>query len=141
MLKKILSISGKPGLYELISQAKNMIIVESLADGKRMPAYSHEKVISLGDIAIFTNDGEVPLREVFANMIAKTNGEKVISEKSPDAELQAFFSEVLPDYDRERVHKSDIKKVFLWFNLLIEKGYTDFSEEKEEKEEETAVAE
>ena len=141
MLKKILSISGKSGLYELISQGKNMIIVESLADGKRMPAYSHEKVIALGDIAIFTNDGEAPLRQVFANMIAKTNGEKAISEKSPDAELQAFFAEVLPDYDQERVHKSDIKKVFLWFNLLVEKGYIDFSEEKEEKEEETVAAE
>ena len=132
MLKKILSISGKPGLYELISQAKNMIIVESLVDGKRMPAYSHEKVISLGDIAIFTNEGEVPLREVFDKMKTKTNGEKAIDAKSSDAELQAFFAEVLPDYDQERVHKSDIKKVFLWFNLLVEKGYTDFSEEKED---------
>ena len=133
MLKKILSISGKPGLYELISQAKNMIIVESLIDGKRMPAYSHEKVISLGDIAIFTNEGEKPLREVFDKMKTKTNGEKAISAKSSDAELQAFFAEVLPEYDQERVHKSDIKKVFLWFNLLVEKGYTDFSEEKEEE--------
>jgi len=141
MLKKILSISGKPVLYELISQAKNMIIVESLVDGKRMPAYSHEKVIALGDIAIFTNSGEVPLHEVFDKMKTKTNGEKAISEKSPDTELQAFFAEVLPDYDQEKVHKSDIKKVFLWFNLLIEKGYTDFSEEKEEKEDEIATAE
>ena len=138
MLKKILSISGKSGLYEFVSQAKNIIIVESIVDGKRMPAYSHEKVISLGDITIFTNGGDISLREVFDNMKTKTSGEKAISAKSPDADLQAFFAEVLPDYDQERVHKSDIKKIFLWFNLLIEKGYSDFSEEKEE---ETAAAE
>lgn len=132
MLKKILSISGKPGLFSLVSQSKNMIIVESLLDGKRIPAYSHDRVISLGDIAIFTENDETPLREVFEKMKAKTNGEKSISEKSSDAELQKYFAEVLPNYDRERVHKSDIKKVFVWFNLLIEKGYTDFSEKKEE---------
>jgi hypothetical protein len=134
MLKEILSISGKPGLYKLISQAKNMIIVESLVDGKRMPAHSHDRVISLGDVAMFTDTGEVPLREVFNKMKEKTNGEKAISEKSSDIELQKFFAEILPDYDRERVHKSDVKKLFAWFNLLIEKGYTDFSEKAEDKE-------
>lgn len=133
MLKQILSISGKPGLYNLISQGKNMIIVESLLDGKRIPAYSHDRVISLGDIAIFTEEDEVPLREVFDKMKTKTNGEKAISEKSQDAELEKFFAEVLPNYDRARVRKSDIKKVFAWFNLLIEKGFADFSEKKEEE--------
>jgi hypothetical protein len=133
MLKQILSISGKPGLYNLISQGKNMIIVESLLDGKRIPAYSHDRVISLGDIAIFTEEDEVPLREVFDKIKTKTNGEKAISEKSQDVELEKFFAEVLPNYDRVRVRKSDIKKVFAWFNLLIEKGFVDFSEKKEEE--------
>jgi hypothetical protein len=133
MLKQILSISGKPGLYKLISQSKNMIIVESLLDEKRLPAYSHDRVISLGDIAIFTETEEVPLREVFNKIKEKTNSEKALSDKASDVELKAFFEEILPDYDKERVHKSDMKKVVAWFNLLIQSGYNDFSEEKEEE--------
>lgn len=137
MLKTILSISGKPGLYKLVSQAKNMLVVESLVTGKRTPAYAHDKVISLGDIAIFTEDGEVPLREVMDKVKEKENGAVAsIDLKSDPEALRKYFSEVLPDFDRERVYPTDIKKLLSWYNLLVEKGLTDFSEEKEEKKEE-----
>ena len=129
MLKKILSISGKSGLFKHISQAKNMIIVESLLDGKRQPAHSHDKVVSLNDIAIFTDEGEMKLYEVFIKLQKLNNGEKAPYE---DANAEKLLAEAVPNYDRNRVHKSDIKKIFAWYNLLIEKGFTDFSEEKEE---------
>ena len=131
MLKKILSISGKPGLHKFVSQSKNMIIVESLMDGKRFPAYSHERVISLGDISIYTQTEEVPLAEVFEKIKLKTNAEKAICEKSSEADLRAYFEEILPDYDKSRVYKSDVKKVIQWYNILIEKGFTDFLAEEE----------
>jgi hypothetical protein len=135
MLKKILSISGKSGLFKLISQGKNMIIVESLIDKKRTPSYSHEKVVSLGDIAIFTEDEEVPLREVFDKIKTKENGSVVSVDPKSDAKLlQTYFAEVLPDFDRERVFPSDIKKVIIWYNLLINNGITDFKEEELETE-------
>jgi len=130
MLKEILSISGKSGLFKHISQAKNMIIVESLLDGKRQPAYSHNRVMSLGDISIFTDKEEIPLRKVFAKLQEINNGKESPYE---DANAEKLLAEAIPNYDRERVHKSDIRKIFAWYNLLIEKGYTDFSEEKEEE--------
>lgn len=140
MLKTILSISGKPGLYKMVSQGKNMIIVESLLNGKRIPAYAHEKIISLADIAIFTNEGEMPLREVLNLVKTKENG-MVIPAKTDAGALKAYFAEVLPDFDKERVYPTDIKKLISWYNLLVEKGYTDFDNKKEEeveKEEEIA---
>ena len=130
MLKKILSISGKSGLFKHISQAKNMIIVESLLDGKRQPAHSHNRIISLGDITIFTNEDEIPLRNIFVKLQEINNGGKASDEKTPDDELQKLFADTVPNYDRNRVHKSDIRKIFTWYNLLIEKGYSDFSEEE-----------
>ena len=139
MLKEILSISGKPGLFKLISRSgsgKGIIIVEALADGKRMPAYPHEKVIALGDIFIFTESGETPLSGIFEKIKEKNNGAVMaVSKQTTDAELQKHFLEILPDYDKEKVHKSDIRKIFAWYNILIEKGLTDFSEPEEEKEE------
>ena len=131
MLKAILSISGKPGLYKLVSQAKNMLIVESVVTGKRTPAYAHDKVISLGDIAIFTESGEVPLREVLIKVKEKENGavSSIDLKSNPDV-LRKYFAEILPDFDRERV-----KKLLSWYNLLVEKDLVDFSEEKEEKTE------
>lgn len=131
MLKKILSISGKPGLYELISQGRNMLIVESLSEKRRMPAYAHEKIISLADIAIFTDSDEVPLRQVFAAIKEKEGGAKIaMNIKDPKNDVRAYFEQVLPNYDRNRFHVSDMKKVVTWYNLLIEAGKTDFSEEK-----------
>ena len=136
MLKAILSISGKPGLYKLVSQAKNMLIVESVVTGKRTPAYAHDKVISLGDIAIFTESGEVPLREVLIKVKEKENGAvSSIDLKSKPDVLRKYFAEILPDFDRERVYPTDIKKLLSWYNLLVEKDLVDFSEEKEEKTE------
>lgn len=132
MLKKILSIAGKPGLFKHISQAKNMIIVESLIDGKRQPAYSRDRVVSLGDISIFTDEGETSLREIYQKLKEKTNGRTI---SANEQEQPKMLAEVLPNYDRERVHKSDIKKLFAWYNLLIEKGFSDFSEEQEDNTE------
>ncbi|MEQ2512608.1 DUF5606 family protein [Barnesiella intestinihominis] len=132
MLKTILSISGKPGLFKLISQAKNMLIVESLQTGKRQPAYAHEKIISLGDIAIFTDEEDVPLSEVLNAIKEKGNGAKVTLDikKADNETLRAYLAEVLPNFDRERVYPTDIKKLISWYNLLVETGNTDFVEEE-----------
>lgn len=130
MLKTILSISGKPGLFKLVSHGKNMLIVESLTDKKRVPAYAKDKVISLGDIAIYTTETEVPLHEVLTSVKNKENGEKV-TVPSDTKELRAYFAEVLPDFDRERVYPSDIKKLLTWYNILISADITDFTPEEE----------
>ncbi|OJV38740.1 MAG: hypothetical protein BGO29_13935 [Bacteroidales bacterium 36-12] len=139
MLKEILSISGKPGLFKMVSQGKNMVIVESLIDGKRIPAYTKDKVISLGDIAIYTDKEEVALRQVFENISKKENGGACqIDPKSDNNILRKYMEEILPEYDRDRVYPSDMRKIFSWYNILINNGVTDFSEkEKEEKKEET----
>ena len=140
MLKTILSISGKAGLYKLVSQGKNMLIVESIsADKKRVPAYGNEKIISLADIAMYTDDAEVPLREVFQAMKTKENGQvaSLDPKKASGDELKAYLATVLPDFDRDRVYNGDIKKLIQWYNILINNGMDDF----EEKEEETATEE
>lgn len=130
MLKTILSISGKPGLFRLVSHGKNMLIVESLTDKKRVPAYAKDKVISLGDIAIYTNETEVPLHEVLTSVKNKENGAKV-TVPSDTKELRTYFAEVLPDFDRERVYPSDIKKLLTWYNILIGAEITDFTPAEE----------
>lgn len=137
MLKTVLAISGKPGLYKLISQAKNMLIVEAVsADKKRMPIYASDKVISLGDIAMYTDADEVPLAEVLEAVKAKENGNVAsLDYKKASVEgLHAFMAEVLPNYDRDRVHNGDIKKLIQWYNLLISNGITEFVEKTEEPE-------
>ena len=129
MLRTILSISGKPGLYKLISQGKNMLILEALdATKKRFPVYGHDKVIALGDIAMYTDDEEVPLSEVLESVKNKENGAvaSVDYKKASANELQAFMAEVLPTYDRDRVHNSDIKKLIQWYNILVSNGVTEF---------------
>lgn len=135
MLKTILSITGRPGLFRLVSHGKNMLIVESLTDKKKIPAYANNKVISLGDIAIYTNDGEIPLHEVLTNIKNKENGEKASIKTSakPD-ELRAYMAEVLPEFDRDRVYPSDIKKLISWYNLLISNGFNDFTPQDAETE-------
>jgi hypothetical protein len=133
MLKTILSISGKPGLYKLISQGKNMLIVESISeDKKRFPAYGNEKVISLADIAMYTDDAEVPLREVLSAVLKKENGEvaSIDVKKSTSDQLRAYFAEILPDFDRDRVYVTDIKKLVGWYNILVTNGITDFAAEE-----------
>jgi len=143
MLKEILSVTGKPGLFKLVSQGKNMLIVESLIDGKRIPAYTKDKVVSLGDIAIFTENAEVPLGQVLESVKAKENGGICsIDPKADNDKLRKYMVEVLPEYDRDRVYPSDIRKMIAWYNLLINAKITDFVEEtKEESTQEAVVAE
>ena len=137
MLKKILSVSGKPGLYKLVSQGKSMLIVETLTDGRRLPVYAREKIISLGDIAIYTDGDEVPLYEVLNSVKAKEEGKAVssidASRATPD-ELRAYMAEVLPNFDRERVYPTDIKRLLSWYNLLIGAGITDFDPQEPAEE-------
>ena len=133
MLKTILSITGKPGLYQLVSHAKNMLIVESLADKRRVPAYAKDKVISLGDIAMYTTDTEVPLYEVLTNMKNKENGNPIALSptKASTEELRNYLAEVLPNYDRDRVYPSDIRKLISWYNILVKAGITEFTPTEE----------
>ncbi len=130
MLRRILSIAGRPGLFKLASQGKNMLIVEELASGKKTPAYATEKIISLNDIAIYTDEGEVSLASVFDSIKKKENGAATSVKPSNDADqMRAYFEEVLPNFDRTRVHVSDIKKVMVWYNLLVGANMTDFVKE------------
>ena len=146
MLKGILAISGYPGLYEMKSQIKNGLIVEHLETKKRMPVYSTHKISSLEDIAIYTEDTEVILVDVFKNIFNKFEGKEIISHKSSNDELKNFFSEVLPDYDEDRVYVSDIKKVVNWYNILqknkiISKKTIEALDKKENEEKEAAAEE
>lgn len=135
MIKTILSISGRPGLYKLVNRGKNMLIVESLLDGKRFPAYAHDKVVSLGDISIYTEDEDIALSEVFEAIKEKHNTSTVDVKKLDDADIRAFFADVLPTFDQERVYTNDIRKVFAWYNILINAGITEFAEVEESSDE------
>ena len=121
-LKEILAISGQPGLYKYVAQSSHGVIVESLSDGKRMNAASNSKVSALTEISIFTEGEDIPLAEVFT----KIYEQPAISHKEAPEKLKAYFAEVLPEYDRDRVHVSDMKKVFSWFNTLVGAGFTEF---------------
>tara|TARA_B110000879_G_scaffold168623_1_gene218291 strand:+ start:157 stop:579 length:423 start_codon:yes stop_codon:yes gene_type:complete len=123
---KIISVAGKPGLFHAISQTKSGFIVESLMDKKRFPIPSTNNVSLLENIAIYTYEEEVPLLTVFKSMYEKTEGKEAISHKESGQKLTAYFSEVLPGYDEERVYTSNIKKVIQWYNLLVSSGL-DFS--------------
>lgn len=136
MLKGILSISGQSGLYKMVAESKNNIIVESLDTSKRIPVYSTSKVSALEDIAIYTENGDVPLKDIFKTILAKENGGPSISPKSTGNELKDYFEKIVPQYDKDRVYISDIKKVLLWYNTLQQKEMLNFSEESEEKNEE-----
>lgn len=145
MLKDILSISGFGGLYKFISQGRTGIIVESFEDKKRMNASATVKISALEDIAIFTDTEDLPLKDVFKAISEKENGGEAISHKSSADELKNYFAEVLPDYDRDRVYVSDIKKVVNWYNLLLKFEMLNFDEEegvedKENKEADKAEA-
>lgn len=140
MIKGIISITGKPGLYRLLSRGKNALIVESLSTGKRMPTYPHEKVISLADITMYSDNGDVPLPDVFEKIYEKTEGKPVdVKAFAGDQAMRDFFAEILPDFDRERVHNSDLQKLFSWYNQLIAAGVTEFKE-KEIAEDQAAEA-
>lgn len=141
MLKNILAIAGKPGLYKLISRGNRCLIVESLdANKKRMPAQGADKVISLNDIAMYTDNEEVPLADVFESVKNIQEGKTVDFDykKASRDELFDFFAKVLPTFDRDRVHASDIKKLIQWYNILVTNGVTEFKESEPENAEETA---
>lgn len=131
MLKDILSISGFGGLYKFISQGRSGIIVESLEDNKRMNASATAKISALEDIAIFTETEDIPLNDVFKAIFEKENEGESISHKSSGNELKSYFEEVLPDYDKDRVYVSDIKKVINWYNILHKLELLNFEEEEE----------
>lgn len=139
MLTKILSVTGRPGLYKLISTNKNMNIVESMTDGKRIPVYMHEKIVALSDVSMYTNDGDVPLRDVFKKIKEKENSKPVtLTSKSSNKEFFSYLEEVLPDYNKESVYASDVKKLISWYNLLMEHNID--LEEVEESEEEAEIS-
>jgi hypothetical protein len=123
---KIISVTGKPGLFQVISQSKNAVIAESLADNKRLAINATQNVSLLENIAIYTYEEDVPLLDIFTSMYEKTEGKEALSHKENSKALTAFFAEVLPGYDEERVYASNIKKVIQWFNALVKAGM-DFS--------------
>lgn len=128
-LTGIIAISGKPGLYKVLAQGKNNIIVESLEDKKRVPAYSSDRISALDDISIYTYDDDKPLREIFISIFEKEKGKETISHKEDQNKLKAYLIEVLPNFDQERVYASDIKKIFQWYNLLLKAGALVIEEE------------
>ena len=142
MLKKILSISGKPGLHKLVSTSKTITLVESLIDQKRLPIYPQEKIVSLGEIAIYTSNDEVPLKDVFAKIKETENGEKISDDvKSSNSKMFSYFETILPTYDKEKVYASDVKKIINWYNLLIENNIDFETEDTPEKDSEEKPSE
>lgn len=138
MLKTILSISGRPGLFRLVNRGKGMLIVEDIASGKRTPAYARDKVISLGDISIYTDEGDTPLSGVLDAVKTKNEGNPIdIKSLGKDDAVRAYFAEILPNFDQEKVYTTDIKKLLSWYNLLISAGITDFLPEEPTEQEET----
>ena len=147
-METILSISGKPGLYRLVSRGKMNLIVETLDEArKRMPAFGTDRITSLGDIAMYTDSDDIPLWQVLKNLGEKAELKPCALnyKKATSQQLRDFFAEVLPDYDRDRVHDSDIRKLLQWYDILVKNGYTDFKElfdrEEEEENEENSDAE
>jgi hypothetical protein len=135
MLKNILSITGKPGLYKLVSQGNNMLIVESLVDGKRMPTYARDKIVSLGEISMYTMGDDIAHSEVLTKLGEKEGLKPaaIDPKKADNDQLRDFFAEVLPEFDRDRVYPSDIRKLIQWYNILVGAGITDFSVEEAEE--------
>lgn len=125
-LKDILAISGQPGLYKYVAQSMRGVIVESLIDGKRMNASATSRVSALTEISMFTEGEDIALADVFTNIWNYTEGKQVISHKESAERIKEEFAKVLPEYDRDRVHVSDMKKCFAWYNILVEAGFTEF---------------
>ncbi|MGB0933310.1 MAG: DUF5606 domain-containing protein [Lishizhenia sp.] len=140
-LSGIISISGRPGLYSVVAQGKNNVIVQSLSDDKRFPAYASDRISALEDISIYTYEGDVPLKEVYTKIFEKEGGKETISHKESANKLTAYLEEILPDYDRERVYPSDVKKLFQWYNLLHKHGVLVLDGEKESEVEEAVILE
>lgn len=136
MLKNILAITGKPGLYRLVNRGTNMLIVESLLDGKRMPTYARDKIISLADVSMYTNGDDIELWKVLEAACKKENGKPcaIDAKKADNKVVLAWFDEVLPDWDRDRVYPTDVRKLISWYNILINAGITTFAPEEENEE-------
>ncbi len=135
MKDTILAISGRPGLYRLVSQARNMLIVETIdADKKRTTVGARDKVTSLNDVTMYTTDEDQPLMNIFETIKEKLNAQPTAytHKTATPQQLEEFMEVALPNYDRDRVYKTDIKKLLQWYNILITNGYTDFKEEEEE---------
>jgi hypothetical protein len=135
MLKGILSVSGQSGLFKMVAESKNNIIIESLETLKRMPVHSTSKVSALEDIAIYTENGDVPLKDIFKAIFDCENGGPAINPKATSSELKSYFEKIVPDYDKDRVYISDIKKVLLWYNTLLDKNLLNYSENVENVDE------
>jgi hypothetical protein len=133
-LKDILAISGQPGLYKFVAQSMRGVIVESLIDGKRMNAAATSRVSALTEISMFTEGEDIALADVFTNIWNYTEGKQAISHKESAEKIKEEFAKVLPEYDRERVHVSDMKKCFAWYNILVEAGFTEFKLPTEDNE-------
>ena len=141
MLRTILSITGKPGLFKIVSHGNRMLLVEDLLTKKRTPVHSRDKVVSLGDISMYTMGDDKPLDEILDLVYAHENGAKIDVKSLSTDDLRERFGEILPDFDRERVYPSDIKKLFTWYNILLEAGFTKFtSDEAAEEAAEEAAA-
>ncbi len=139
MLKKIISITGKPGLYRILSQGRGSLIVEDIDTKRRMPVLGRDQVVSLGDISMYTESGDTPLGEILDKVYAHFEGKPVDVKAMDSAAMHTTFGEIVEDYDRDRVRDNDIKKLFKWYNLLLASGMTKFAEEpQEEKKEEEA---
>ena len=134
-LEKILTISGKPGLYQLQNQTRNGFLATSLIDGKKISVSARQNVSILAEIAIYALTKELPLSEVLTKIFDKEKGGEAISHKSTKDELEEYFFEILPDYDEDRVYPSDIKKIVQWYNLLTKNGISQFKNESSEEEE------
>ena len=136
MLKNILAITGKPGLYRLVNCGSNMLIVESLLDGKRMPTYARDKIISLADVSMYTNGDDIELWKVLEAACKKEDGKPcaIDAKKADNKVVLAWFDEVLPDWDRDRVYPTDVRKLISWYNILINAGITTFAPEEENEE-------
>lgn len=141
MLKGILAISGQPGLFKVLSEGKNGVIVESLLTGKKQTAFASAKMSTLEDIAIYTTSEDFPLKNVFQKIFDQENGGKAINAGSKPEELKQYFEKILPDFDKERVYVSDIKKIIGWYNLLQEKEMLNFEESAEEASESPSAEE
>ncbi|GAB1403725.1 DUF5606 domain-containing protein [Lentimicrobium sp.] len=129
-LKEIMAIAGKPGLYKMVGQAKNGIIVESIVDNKRFQAFTHEKISSLEEISIFTENEDKPLREILKAFYEKLEAKPAPGFKNDNTGLKEFFNGMIPDYDKERVYVSHMQKIVAWYNLLLEHNLLDFTEEE-----------
>jgi hypothetical protein len=134
-LTGIISISGQPGLYKIVAQSKNGIIVEGLTDKKRINVYSSTKVSTLSDISMFTTGDDKPIEEIMTSIFEKEKGGAAVDNKADDKAVEKYFSEILPDYDKDRVYVSNMRKLFSWYNTLQSTGNLKEKEEKKDSEE------